>query len=74
MFDHAFTCVGRGCKLLPFLEGGVRYWGMYVPLSTQFIHIIFPQNIICHRVSELCLINSPQNFSRHAPVTKKPIH
>ena len=39
--------------------------------STQFIHIIFPQNISRYRVGELYLINSPQNFSRHAPVTKK---
>ena len=31
----------------------------------------FPQNISRYRVGELYLINSPQNFSRHAPVAKK---
>ena len=46
----------------------------WLPLSTQFIHIIFPQNISRYRVGELYLINLPQNFSRHAPVTKKTIH
>ena len=41
-----------------------------LPLSTQFIHSIFPQNISRYRVGELYLINLPQNFSRHAPNKK----
>ena len=47
-----------------------------VPLSTQFIHIIFPQNISRYRVGEQHPINSPQKFSRQSPVTKKkkPFH
>ena len=38
----------------------------------QFIHIIFPQNISRYQVGELYPINLAQNFSRPAPVTKKP--
>ena len=40
-----------------------------------FLNIMLPQNISRYGVGELYLMNSPQNFSRHAPVTeKKAIH
>ena len=37
----------------------------------RFIHILFPQNISWYRLGETYLINSPQNFSWHAPVTRR---
>ena len=55
---------------LKVARGGL---GKY-PLSTRFIHIIFPQNISRYRFGELYLSNLPQNFSRHAPVTNKNLY
>ena len=45
-----------------------------LPFSMQFIHIIVPQNIARYWVGELYLINSPQNFSRHSPVTENNLY
>ena len=44
--------------------------GTRVTIVHAIIHIIFNQNISRYWVGELYPINLPQNFSRHAPVTK----